>query len=227
MEQSKQHNKKSIELRSEKVRNIVGQIPSLLVRQGASIIGIVLLALLGISAFVPYRKTIPINATLHHTPQIVRINAPSGGIFLVDTTLQEVKANQIIGNLLCNNSLLPIKSKVAGQLIWNIHNNNSVQKKELLCVVIPQQIQNIYGECMIDATQKTMIEKGQKVILINNSGQTFKGQITKIYPNILEQRQFKVRIQFETIRTNETYLEGQVILFKNSLLGYFVKSFRF
>lgn len=49
---------KQIELRSEKVRNIIGQIPSVLLQYGITIIGLSLLVLLGVSSFIPYQPSI-------------------------------------------------------------------------------------------------------------------------------------------------------------------------
>ena len=54
---------RSFELRSEKVRSIVGQMPSPLVRYGITAIGLVLLCLLAVACFLPYRQ-----ATVHETP---------------------------------------------------------------------------------------------------------------------------------------------------------------
>lgn len=47
-----------VELRSEKVRNIIGQVPPVLLRYGIAIIGLALLALVGVSAFIPYQPGI-------------------------------------------------------------------------------------------------------------------------------------------------------------------------
>ena len=47
-----------IELRSEKVRHIIGEIPSGIVRYGITIITIVLLVLLVGAYFIPYPETI-------------------------------------------------------------------------------------------------------------------------------------------------------------------------
>ena len=52
----KQKQEHSFELRSEKVRSIVGQIPSSLVRYGITAIGLVLFVLGGIAYFLPYKK---------------------------------------------------------------------------------------------------------------------------------------------------------------------------
>ena len=47
-----------IELRSEKVRHIIGEIPSRIVRYGITIITIVILGLLVGAYFIPYPETI-------------------------------------------------------------------------------------------------------------------------------------------------------------------------
>lgn len=55
---------KQIELRSEKVRNIIGQVPPVLLRYGISIIVLSLLMLVGISAFIPYQPDFEIEVTV-------------------------------------------------------------------------------------------------------------------------------------------------------------------
>lgn len=56
---------RDIELRSEKVRSIVGQMPSTLVRCGIATIGIVLLCLLTVAYFLPYKQVYSGTATIH------------------------------------------------------------------------------------------------------------------------------------------------------------------
>ncbi len=53
-----------IELRSEKVRNIIGRMPSALIRYGTMIIGAALLMLCVVSA---YRETVPVTITIQQT----------------------------------------------------------------------------------------------------------------------------------------------------------------
>ncbi|WP_373801478.1 hypothetical protein [Bacteroides heparinolyticus] len=60
----KEEIKNPVELRSEKVRNIIGRIPSALVRYGTIIIGLSLLMLLIVSAFIPYRETVPVKISV-------------------------------------------------------------------------------------------------------------------------------------------------------------------
>ncbi len=58
---------KDIELRSEKVRNIIGQVPPVLLRYGIAIIGLSLLVLVGVSAFIPYQPSIDVEITVTQT----------------------------------------------------------------------------------------------------------------------------------------------------------------
>lgn len=56
----------NIELRSEKVRNIIGQIPSRIVRIGISVIFMVVLSLLAVAYFVKFTHSIDLKARLYH-----------------------------------------------------------------------------------------------------------------------------------------------------------------
>ena len=56
---------RSFELRSEKVRSIVGQIPSSLIRYGITVIGMVLLCLFAVAYFLPYKQVYSGTATIH------------------------------------------------------------------------------------------------------------------------------------------------------------------
>ena len=66
MEEEKKQ-ERSYELRSEKVRSIVGQIPSSLIRYGITAIGMVLLCLFAVAYFLPYKQVYSGTATIHKT----------------------------------------------------------------------------------------------------------------------------------------------------------------
>lgn len=59
---------RSFELRSEKVRSIVGQIPSSLVRYRISVIGLVLCVLVGVAYLLPYKQVYSGVATIYKLP---------------------------------------------------------------------------------------------------------------------------------------------------------------
>ena len=54
----------NIELRSEKTRQIIGMVPSGIVRYGTLIITIIIAVLLAVSYFVPYPENLQANATV-------------------------------------------------------------------------------------------------------------------------------------------------------------------
>lgn len=60
---------RSFELRSEKVRSIVGQIPSALVRYGITVIWVVLLVLALIAYYFPYKTVYVGSAAIYTVPQ--------------------------------------------------------------------------------------------------------------------------------------------------------------
>lgn len=64
----------SYELRSEKVRSIVGQIPPALVRYGTIILFAVLLALFGIAYFMPYKQVYSGTITFYDMPSTAYIS---------------------------------------------------------------------------------------------------------------------------------------------------------
>ena len=64
MEEEKKQ-ERSYELRSEKVRSIVGQIPSSLIRYGITAIGVVLLCLFVVGYFLPYKQVYSGTATIN------------------------------------------------------------------------------------------------------------------------------------------------------------------
>lgn len=55
---------KDIELRSEQVRKIIGQVPPMLIRSGIGVIGLIVALLLAVAAFVPYPETADTDITL-------------------------------------------------------------------------------------------------------------------------------------------------------------------
>ena len=64
MEEEKKQ-ERSYELRSEKVRSIVGQIPSSLIRYDITAIGVMLLCLFVVSYFLPYKQVYSGTATIN------------------------------------------------------------------------------------------------------------------------------------------------------------------
>lgn len=65
---------RNYELRSEKVRSVVGQIPPALVRYGTIILFAVLVALFGIAYFMPYKQVYSGTITFYDMPSTAYIS---------------------------------------------------------------------------------------------------------------------------------------------------------
>lgn len=56
----------NIEIRSENVRKIIGQIPPIIIRSGITVIGLVIALLLTVAAFIPYPDTLKAKVTVEN-----------------------------------------------------------------------------------------------------------------------------------------------------------------
>ncbi|WP_329904831.1 hypothetical protein [Porphyromonas pogonae] len=83
MDREEKKQERSFELRSEKVRSIVGQIPSSLVRYGISVIGVVLLCLFGVACFLPYKQVYSGTAIIRVSERELETNAKATKLLLI------------------------------------------------------------------------------------------------------------------------------------------------
>ena len=93
MEEEKQE--RSFELRSEKVRSIVGQVPSSLTYYGITAIGIVLLCLFVMAYFLPYKQVYSGTAIIKEAP-ITTSDSTDINILLRFDNKQPVNVNRQI-----------------------------------------------------------------------------------------------------------------------------------
>ncbi len=208
--------KKQIELRSEKVRNIIGQIPSVLVRYGALIIGVALFFLVVISAFIPYRETVPVKITLKMVPEAEYVAAKSSAIVII----KEVKA------------AVPEDSDTMfeGKIILNVKNGNYVPQGDTLLAVLPFK-NSIYGITQIHQSHLSKMEEGNRVLINDAVAGYIEGSVEAIdkIPPKNNPSFRKVRIVFDK-KTSwqrlipESELDGKVILSDTPVLKKFLES---
>ncbi len=94
-------NTDNIELRSEKVRNIIGQIPPRIIRIGITVIFFVIAGLLTGSYFFKYNYTIDTSATIeqHNDTTFIQIKVPANEIYKVKKGQQIILSFDKIQNL--------------------------------------------------------------------------------------------------------------------------------
>lgn len=117
---------RSFELRSEKVRSIVGQIPSVLVRYGITAIGVVLICLFAVAYFLPYKRVYSGTATIH---EIIIVPTDSTDITIL-LRFESKRPDNAIGQMLY---LHTPDSSFAGQ-IQNLSSiRDTLARQETLC----------------------------------------------------------------------------------------------
>ena len=127
MEEKNKKDEKNFELRSEKVRSIVGQIPSSLVRYGITIIGIVLLFLFVIAYFLPYKQVYSGVATIREMKSESPADSVETTVLLKFETkrMNEAKAEQI--------DLQTPKGSIEGQLMALSSVRDTLERQEARC----------------------------------------------------------------------------------------------
>ena len=127
MEEKNKKDEKNFELRSEKVRSIVGQIPSSLVRYGITIIGIVLLFLFVIAYFLPYKQVYSGVATIRE----MKSESPADS---VETTVllkfETKRMNEAVDEQI---DLQTPKGSIEGQLMALSSVRDKLERQEARC----------------------------------------------------------------------------------------------
>ncbi|WP_304721946.1 hypothetical protein [uncultured Alistipes sp.] len=116
----------NIELRSEKVRSIVGKMPPFLLRMGISIIAGVILVVLGLLYYIPYQQTITIPVKISFYNEDSTSHAES------HIPLQEVRSIQIEQNATITIQSLQGNYNIYGQVYKLAENNGFVDIDILL-----------------------------------------------------------------------------------------------
>ena len=140
MEKQKNKQERSFELRSEKVRSIVGQIPASLVRYGITAIGVVLLCLLAVAYFLPYKQVYSGTATIHG----VTTAAPADS---TDITILLKFENKRPGNV--NGQIIYLQSPYctfAGQIRSLSPVRDTLERQEALCRFKPTEIKSVENQ---------------------------------------------------------------------------------
>jgi len=208
--------KKNIELRSEKVKNIIGQIPSVWIRYGTLMIGMALLILLLISAFIPYRETVPVRIRVKTIPQAEYVRADKNTFVLINGWHDSIETNS--------------EEAFRGEIILNAKDGDYVERGDTLFAVLPKQAQ-VYGTAEIAVASLAKIKEGDKVLIDDAVAGSLQGQVSEILllPLSSNPSLRKIRIAFdEKTRWKKlipkSELQGKIVLSDVSLLTKFLQS---
>lgn len=195
-------NKKDIELRSEKVRNIVGQVPPMLLRIGIAIISLIILLVFALAYFIPYPEYLDVSVDLRSFPSVQTIVAENQGVFMADTTKVKTSIGEEICAVQTNDSVKHYFSRISGVVFYNYNNENIVEQGKTMVAVVPDSIHSVYGQCYISTDKMHGIKEGLGVQIWSNN-RSISGRISKIFPipevsHSLKKTNCKLEIQFNT-----------------------------
>ena len=129
MDKLENKQERSFELRSEKVRSIVGQIPSALIRYGITAIGAVLLCLLAVAYFLPYKQVYSGTATIHKTATTPVTPVDSTNITIL-LKFENKRPDKMKGQMICLQSPY---GTFAGQIQDLSSVRDTLERQEALC----------------------------------------------------------------------------------------------
>lgn len=134
---------RSFELRSEKVRSIVGQIPSSLVRYGIATIGVVLVCLLAVAYFLPYKQVYSGTATVHGVTTATPTDSTDIIILL---RFENKRPDNVTGQML---SLQSHDETFSGQIRRLSSVRDTLERQEALCSFKEIEIKSVENQ-MVD-----------------------------------------------------------------------------
>ena len=140
MEKQENKQERSFELRSEKVRSIVGQIPSSLVRYGITAIGAVLLFLLAVAYFLPYKQVYLGTATVHGATTATPADSTDITILL---KFENKRPDNVNGQMICLQSPY---GTFAGQIQDLSSVRDTLERQEALCRFKPSEIKSVENQ---------------------------------------------------------------------------------
>ena len=156
MENQEKKQERSFELRSEKVRSIVGQIPSSLVRYGITVIGAVLLCLLAVAYFLPYKQVYLGTATVHGATTATPADSTDITILL---KFENKRPDNVNGQMIYLQS--PYRT-FAGQIQDLSSVRDTLERQEALCrfkVTEIKSVENQTVDFQITRTSGNLLQK--------------------------------------------------------------------
>ena len=156
MEKQENKQERSFELRSEKVRSIVGQIPSSLVRYGITAIGAILLFLLAVAYFLPYKQVYLGTATVQGATTATPADSTDITILL---KFENKRPDNVNGQMIYLQS--PYRT-FAGQIQDLSSVRDTLERQEALCrfkVTEIKSVENQTVDFQITRTSGNLLQK--------------------------------------------------------------------
>lgn len=179
---------KDIELRSEKVRNIVGKVPPLLLRIGIAVISIIIILLLIAAYSLSYREYRKVEVELFCRPGYQSIVMPEdGNVFMTTSTIHVRQSQQICYIQTEVDSVIRYYARFDGKVLFDTSHGDFLRKGNHVYTIIPDSIKSIYGTAYVTEDDIARIDPGQPVGFIPQPTSPYidgrlVGYISRTYP---------------------------------------------
>lgn len=169
-----------IELRSEKIRGVIGRIPNILVRIGISVISITVLCLLLILFFLPYPTYTEEQIDLYSEPNYyIKYELTNGTIFY--DSIKSVKEGGEIYKFIQYPDTIISVSPIEGNISFLCANNTIITKGIATCKITPSKVDNVFGIIYVPPKKIGYFHIGKQIdVFINNQSKI--GYIEEIFP---------------------------------------------
>jgi hypothetical protein len=179
--------KKKIELRSEKIRNIIGQVPPRIIRNGNFVLFIGYALLIIGLFFFEYPEEYSSEFTVKTQPSTLSVYAKNDGTVIFKA---EDEHKVCSGDLVLiffqteTNSIDSIYTPVSG--IIRTSGNENIRKGDILYQIVPEKIEKYYGEIFLPEVVEKKINENEtlKIELYQSKQkktQLIEGRIMKIF----------------------------------------------
>lgn len=169
-----------IELRSEKIRRVIGRIPNILVRIGTGVISITVICVLLLLFFLPYSTYIEEDIELYSEPNYYIKRELNGGQIFYNS-IEYVSEGEEIYKLFQNSDTITSVSPIEGNISFLCENNTNILKGAVVCKITPLKVKNIFGIIYIPSNKIDYFCEGKQIDVFINS-QLEIGYVEKIYP---------------------------------------------
>lgn len=178
----KDYKNNQLELRSEKVRNIIGKIPPRLTRIGITVISLFTILVLTLGYLIPYPQYKTYHIQIYNYPMAQIVESPIQGIIQIKTKNIYISKGELVCTIITQtDSVIKIKALVSGNLYYNCDNKDFMEKNKLIFSIIPDIIDSYYGIFYVPIDELKNIKEGQKA-MIATLEKIIPTNISRIYP---------------------------------------------
>ncbi len=173
MEKSKKRNPLDIGLRSEEVQELMGKMPSNMVRFGIPVILCFVLVLLGASYFINCSiiETFPIEIVSEEISEDCKIPNHGNLMLINDQFPSEICAGQTIARVAKDNDTINIVSSISGKVFKRsfYRDGESVDSSIVICTIVPYGKIEYYGYIHVNYHTKKLLNYQTEIEVEYNS----------------------------------------------------------